>query len=114
MFISIVSKNGKRVPQQKWDSYLDVIRGSAGKNILFDNPEQSNRFWDWAWETIPYTEAKARVEKLGYEVWEGDAEFGCEVPETICRFAIWRRVDKEIRKPEVIEFEGMKLGIRVS
>ena len=101
MFISIVSKNGKRITKDN-------------ENSIFDNPEQQERFLEWAWEHIPYKEAKARVEKLGYEVWEGDDEFGIELPEKVTRFQIWRRVDTNIRKPEIVEFEGMKLNIKVS
>lgn len=100
MFISIVSKNGEPITKE---------------NKLFENKKQHDRFWDWAWESISYIEAKLRVEKLGYTVWDGDKEeFGLEIPEKVSRFQIWRRVDSEIRKPEVIEFEGMTLKIKVS
>jgi len=81
------------------------------------NATQQERFREWAWEHIPYKEAKERVEKLGYEVWEGDGEYNIETPKNsdpICRFAIWRRVDPNKRKPELIEFEGMKLKVRIS
>jgi hypothetical protein len=101
MFISIVSKNGERITKEN-------------ENMIFEDKKQQDRFWDWAWETVPYEEAKSRVEKQGYEVWEGDAEYGQEIPKVISRFAIWRRVDSDIRKPELIEFEGMKFKIRIS
>jgi hypothetical protein len=96
VYLSIVSKNGKRVTQQI-------------KDEVFENKEQSNRFWAWAWEAVSYAEAKARIEKLGFEVRENN-----DAPETISRFGIWRRVNPEKRKPELIEFEGMMLKIRVS
>ena len=112
MFISIVSKNGERVTQ-KWQNWRD-ISDSPEIKYIFDSQEQCNRFWAWAWEIVPYSEAKARVQKLGYEVWEGDGEYGFELPTEITRFQIWRRVDTNTRKPELVEFEGIKLKIKVS
>jgi len=95
MFISVVSKNGMRVSEKNSDK-------------VFKDKEQHDRFYEWAWQVIPYAEAKERVENLGYVIREDD-----EIPETISRFAIWRRVSPGIRKPELVEFEGMKLKIKV-
>ena len=101
MYLSIVSKNGERITKKNQDS-------------IFNSKDQQKRFWDWVGEVIPYSEVKTRVEKLGYEVWEGDDEFDIEHPQEVTRFQIWHRVDIHTRKPEVVEFEGMKLGIKVS
>jgi len=101
MWISIISKNGEKITKQNEDT-------------LFESKEQRDRFWAWALESIPYKEAKERVEKLGYEVWEGDGEFGFEIPQKVTRFQIWRRVDIHKRKPELIEFDDMKLKIKIS
>jgi hypothetical protein len=101
MFIFIVEKNGERVTKQNEDK-------------IFNNNEQRERFWDWAWKAVPYNEAKQRVETLGYEVWEGDNGYGIEIPKKVSRFAIWRRVDPATRKPELIEFEGIKFKVKIS
>jgi len=109
MFLTIVSKNGERITKEwlNWKNALD----DPNIKTVFDSAAQCKRFLDWAWESIPYTEAKARVEKLGYEVWEEDTS---PLPEKVCRFAIWRRVDIKTRKPESVDFEGMKLAIKVT
>ena len=96
MFLTIVSKNGVKITNENEDT-------------IFKNREQQDRFWKWAWESIPYAEVKERIKHLGYGVRENN-----DVPEIIPRFCIWRRVIPEKRKPELIEFEGMKLKIRVS
>jgi len=96
MFLTIVSKNGERITDKN-------------ENTIFESKEQHDRFWEWAWQVIPYGEAKKRVEKLGYEVREDN-----DAPETVSRFGIWRRVCHKKRKPEPIEFEGMMLKIRIS
>ena len=101
MFLSIVSKNGERITKDNAET-------------LFDSEAQRDRFWAWAWEIIPYKEAKTRVEKLAYEVWEGDDEYGIDIPTKVTRFQIWRRVDINTRKPELVEFDGMQLKIKVS
>ena len=96
MFLTIISKNDERITDKNG-------------NTIFESKEQHDRFWEWAWQVIPYREAKKRVEKLGYEVREDN-----DVPETISRFGIWRRVNPEKRKPELIEFEEMMLKVRIS
>ena len=100
MFLSIVSKNGKRVAKDAaWDS-------------IFTSEEQYQRFWDWAWAEILFSEAKARVEALGYKIRSDQGSH--TAPNTIQRFRIWRYVSPDVRKPEVVEFEDMKLEIKVS
>jgi hypothetical protein len=99
MMLTIISKNGKPI---------------LADERIFDTVEQATRFNYWAFDQIPYVEAKARVTALGYKVSDTELECGRSLPETITRFAIWRRVDPKKRKPEIVEFEGMTLEIRIS
>ena len=101
MFITIVEKNGEKITKKNQDT-------------VFINGTQQERFIKWAWESIPYKEARKRVEKLGYKVWEDDTCGPPKDTDPICRFAIWRRVDQNKRKPELIEFEGMRLRVKIT